>query len=70
MDWNDFKNKKVFLEAETTVGMRKYAGVIKDVMYLGEGSKGEKLYFIELIDKYQMVIGLASNTIKLIQEER
>lgn len=70
MEWKDLLKKKIFLQVETSLGMRNYSGVIQDVIFMGKNPEGVEIYFIEILDKYNMKVGFNSDTIKFIQEER
>lgn len=70
MEWMHYKGRKIFLQVDTINGIRSYQGSVNDVVFMGKNSEGVEIYFIEIIDRYGMKIGFASNSIKLIQEER
>lgn len=71
MTWTNFSGKKVFIIVDTSVGERKYSGVVKEVTLLGKNIDGNENFLI-LLDDFitKKLVGFSSSQIKLIQEER
>lgn len=70
IDWKKFEGKQVLVNIETIKGVRIYSGLVEEVVFMGKNTKGMDIYFLEITDKFGDKVGFASNSIKLIQEER
>ena len=71
MTWTNFIGKKCFIIVDTSVGERRYSGIIKEVNYLGKNIDKIETFLILLEDSItNKLVGFSSTQIKLIQEER
>jgi hypothetical protein len=70
MAFRDFIGKKVFIEIQTTSGLKHYSGFVTDVVFMGKNTEEVEIWFIEIIDKFGNKVGFSSTSIKLIDEEK
>lgn len=70
MAWQSWQKKKVYIEVNTRNGVKRYSGIIDEVVFLGKNSEGVEIYFLSMIDKFNEKVGFNSNNINLIQEEK
>ena len=68
--WTDFLNKRIFLEVETSNGIRNYSGNVEEVTFMGKNTDGVETYIILITDKFDKKVAIISTQIKLIQEEK
>lgn len=70
MAFKDFIDKKVFVQVETKDGVRRYNGIIEEVVFLGKNIEDVEVWFFYMTDKFGNKVGFSNTQIKLIEEEK